>query len=232
MSRSPEPTIDLTLACAVLARQRMHLVVQKATELGVRRIVPLLTDHSVPAGRRRARASPRLARAHRPGRQAVPPVVASPPARTGHARRVPRLAPVRGDRPAPVPRRPQRRRARCRPTAEANRPARRPRRRLLRRRAPAARQTRPPWVLGGRVLRAETAVLVGLTAVQMTWGDFQDASGMSPSPGTPGEGGVGVRGEARGTKNEKRPMQNEKRSILIISHFSLPVFDFSFNAFR
>src|SRR5688572_18277181 len=47
MSRSPEPTIDLTLACAVLARQRMHLVVQKATELGVRRIVPLLTDHSV-----------------------------------------------------------------------------------------------------------------------------------------------------------------------------------------
>ena len=49
MGRSPEPTVDLTLACAVLARQRMHLVVQKATELGVRRIVPLLTDHSVPA---------------------------------------------------------------------------------------------------------------------------------------------------------------------------------------
>ena len=35
MSRSPEPTVDLTLACAVLARQRMHLVMQKATELGV-----------------------------------------------------------------------------------------------------------------------------------------------------------------------------------------------------
>src|SRR5690349_7004027 len=49
MSLSPESTIDLTLACAVLARQRMHLVVQKATELGVRRIVPLLTEHSVPA---------------------------------------------------------------------------------------------------------------------------------------------------------------------------------------
>ena len=30
-----------------------------------------------------------------------------------------------------------------------------------------------PWVFGGRVLRAETAVLVGLTAVQMTWGDFR-----------------------------------------------------------
>jgi RsmE family RNA methyltransferase len=47
MSRSPEPTVDLTLACAVLGRQRMHTVVQKATELGVRRIVPLLTDHAV-----------------------------------------------------------------------------------------------------------------------------------------------------------------------------------------
>lgn len=30
-----------------------------------------------------------------------------------------------------------------------------------------------PWVLGGRVLRAETAVVAGLTAVQMRWGDFR-----------------------------------------------------------
>ncbi len=30
-----------------------------------------------------------------------------------------------------------------------------------------------PWVLGGRVLRAETAVLVGLTAVHVTWGDLR-----------------------------------------------------------
>jgi 16S rRNA (uracil1498-N3)-methyltransferase len=29
------------------------------------------------------------------------------------------------------------------------------------------------WVLGGRVMRAETAVLVGITAVQMIWGDFR-----------------------------------------------------------
>jgi 16S rRNA (uracil1498-N3)-methyltransferase len=33
-----------------------------------------------------------------------------------------------------------------------------------------------PWVLGGRILRAETAVVVGLTAVQMKWGDFAQAS--------------------------------------------------------
>ena len=29
-----------------------------------------------------------------------------------------------------------------------------------------------PWVLGGRVLRAETAAIVGLTAVHAKWGDF------------------------------------------------------------
>ena len=61
MGRSPEPTVDVTLACAVLARQRMHTVVQKATELGVRRIVPLLTDHSVPpdaVGHQQAHAWP------------------------------------------------------------------------------------------------------------------------------------------------------------------------------
>ena len=34
------------------------------------------------------------------------------------------------------------------------------------------RNTAFPWVLGGRVLRAETAVLAGLTAVQLAWGDF------------------------------------------------------------
>ena len=32
-----------------------------------------------------------------------------------------------------------------------------------------------PWVLGGRMLRAETAVVVGLTAVQLKWGDFAHA---------------------------------------------------------
>ena len=30
-----------------------------------------------------------------------------------------------------------------------------------------------PWLLGGRVLRAETAVLVGLSALHITWGDFR-----------------------------------------------------------
>lgn len=47
MSGSTESPLDVTLVCAVLSRQRMIPVVQKATELGVVRVVPVLTDHSV-----------------------------------------------------------------------------------------------------------------------------------------------------------------------------------------
>lgn len=47
MPRSPESPAQITLVCAVLARQRMITVCQKATELGVSRIVPVLSAHSV-----------------------------------------------------------------------------------------------------------------------------------------------------------------------------------------
>ncbi len=47
MPHSTESPARITLACAVLSRQRMLVVVQKATELGCVRIVPLQTDHSV-----------------------------------------------------------------------------------------------------------------------------------------------------------------------------------------
>lgn len=47
MPRSPESPATITLVCAVLARQRMITVCQKATELGVARIVPVLSAHSV-----------------------------------------------------------------------------------------------------------------------------------------------------------------------------------------
>src|SRR5258705_10566399 len=82
MNRSPEPTIDITLAAAVLARQRMHFVMQKATELGVRRIVPLLTDHSVPReglAQEQAHAWPgHIARAARQCRRSSLPELQSP----------------------------------------------------------------------------------------------------------------------------------------------------------
>lgn len=47
METSPESPIEITLVCAVLARQRMLLVAQKATELGVTRIIPVFSEHSV-----------------------------------------------------------------------------------------------------------------------------------------------------------------------------------------
>lgn len=44
----PESPLRLSLFCAVLARQRMIFVSQKATELGIERLQPLLTERSVP----------------------------------------------------------------------------------------------------------------------------------------------------------------------------------------
>lgn len=192
MNRSPEPAIDLTLACAVLARQRMHLVVQKATELGVRRIVPLLTDHSVPADaveREQAHAwAGHVARAARQCRRSSLPHLLAPTALDGLLAS-PLFASTdlrlflddRGD-PAPAS------------AGSRSEPPDNPPRRVLlvvgpeggfsdaerQRLAAVAR----PWVLGGRVLRAETAVLVGLTAVHMTWGDFRRSSQTSQEGST------------------------------------------------
>lgn len=45
--RSPEAAVPITLVCAVLSRQRMLTVCQKATELGVDRIVPVFSEKSV-----------------------------------------------------------------------------------------------------------------------------------------------------------------------------------------
>ncbi len=172
MGRSPEPAIDITLACAVLARQRMIFVMQKATELGVMRIVPLLTDHSVPPEgleHERANAWPgQIIRAAKQCRRGSLPEVLPPtpldsffvsPAFTGADVRL-----FLDDPSEPAP-------------AAANPP-----RRIVllvgpeggfsdAERAKLAGIARP-WVLGGRILRAETAVIVGLTAVHMTWGDF------------------------------------------------------------
>lgn len=47
MKSSPESNARITLLCAVLSRQKMLIVVQKATELGVVRVIPVLSDHSV-----------------------------------------------------------------------------------------------------------------------------------------------------------------------------------------
>lgn len=173
MSRSPEPTVDLTLACAVLARQRMQLVVQKATELGVRRIVPLLTDHSVqPDAVKDEQAhawAGHVARAARQCRRSSLPHLLAPTTLDALLAS-PLLASTDlrlflDDRSDPAPTLPD------------------PPKRIVLLVGPegglsAAERKRlsahaRPFVLGGRVLRAETAVLVGLTAVHMLWGDFR-----------------------------------------------------------
>ena len=43
----PEPTIEVTLVQSLVKNDAMDLIVQKATELGVRRICAVKTDHSV-----------------------------------------------------------------------------------------------------------------------------------------------------------------------------------------
>jgi 16S rRNA (uracil1498-N3)-methyltransferase len=50
MSGSTESPACVTLVCAVLARQRMITVIQKATELGCVRVVPVMSDHAVQEG--------------------------------------------------------------------------------------------------------------------------------------------------------------------------------------
>lgn len=172
MDRSPEPTIEITLACAVLARQRMHFVMQKATELGAMRIVPLLTEYSVPPeglAQEQAHAWPgHITRAAKQCRRGSLPHLLAPMSLDAFlASPVFAAADQRlflDDRSQPAPHNatpPQRIVLLVGPEGGFSDAER----------AKLAACARP-WVLGGRVLRAETAVLVGLTAVHMTWGDF------------------------------------------------------------
>lgn len=169
---SPEPVIELTLACAVLARQRMLFVAQKATELGVSRIVPLLTDHSVPAAgleHEKAHAWPgQILRAAKQCRRGSLPEL-RPPAALDAFLASPEsqgelclcLDNV-GGRAVDTPPGPRKIVLLVGPEggfSEAERRRLEGRFRF--------------WTLGGRVLRAETAVLVGLAAVHLSWGDFR-----------------------------------------------------------
>ena len=47
MIGTTESPVTITLFCAVLGRQRMLTVIQKATELGICRFIPVVTEHSV-----------------------------------------------------------------------------------------------------------------------------------------------------------------------------------------
>lgn len=173
MDRSPEATVDIVLACAVLARQRMHWVMQKATELGARRIVPLLTAHSVQPNdlhQEQPHAwAGHIARAARQCRRSSLPYLLAPTPLVAFLAS-PLLAATDlrlylDDRSTPTPL----------PTD--------PPRKIVLLIGPeggfsdAERQQLAahahPWLLGGRILRAETAAITGLAAVHSLWGDFR-----------------------------------------------------------
>jgi 16S rRNA (uracil1498-N3)-methyltransferase len=78
----PESTLQLTLAVALLKGEKFDLVVQKATELGVARVVPVITKHADIRLRDESDATKRVARwqrialeaAKQSGRAVVPEV--------------------------------------------------------------------------------------------------------------------------------------------------------------
>ena len=173
MARSPESPVELTLVCAVLARQRMLLVVQKATELGVTRVIPVFSEYSVkPEGleHEKAHAWPKAAvRAAKQCRRAVLPEVRETiplaealmdPAWTGAETRL--YMDDRAPAAARMVRGPERVVLAVGPEggwSEAEREQ-----------LQAAKAF--PLALGGRVLRAETAVITGLVLMQHRLGDL------------------------------------------------------------
>jgi 16S rRNA (uracil1498-N3)-methyltransferase len=180
MSRSTESPAEITLLCAVLARQRMLVVVQKATELGAIRIVPVLSERSVPReglDHEKAHAWPKQAlRAARQCRRASLPEVREPielasiledESFTGADVRI-----YLDDRPSGG-----------HALDDASSGADREGRRIVfavgpeggwsdEERAMLEAHGASPLTLGGRVLRAETAVFAGLTLLQHAYGDM------------------------------------------------------------
>jgi 16S rRNA (uracil1498-N3)-methyltransferase len=182
MARPVESPLRLVLVCAALARERMFWVIQKATELGVAEIWPILTDRSLreeELAREKAHAWPAVARrASKQCRRASVPIVHPPgtlvgaldaPALWGAAARLYLDDRAPGGREessvtAPPPRGGPLESAVLVAGPEGGWSE--PERALL---ADAGAR---PLALGGRVLRAETAALVGVTLLQSWWGDL------------------------------------------------------------
>jgi 16S rRNA (uracil1498-N3)-methyltransferase len=175
MALSPESPARITLFCAVLARQRMLLVIQKATELGVVRIVPVVSERSVQwdgLAHEKCHAWPGQAlKASRQCRRASVPevrVAVSLPAALDDAsfttanRRF-YLDDASAGRDAPSPGRTTTDLALAVGPEGGWSDAER---------ALLGARNAAPVRFGGRVLRAETAVLVGIAWLQHTYGDL------------------------------------------------------------
>jgi 16S rRNA (uracil1498-N3)-methyltransferase len=179
MHGSTESPARITLLCAVLDRQRMMVVMQKATELGVARIIPVLSERSVKRDgleHQKAHAWPNqtLRAARQCRRASVPEVRVAQELKAALDERCFKDADLRvylDDRAADI-----------NALAGAS-GTERPNRSIAfavgpeggwsdgERQLLEARGTLP-LRLGGRVLRAETAVLVGLTLLQHVYGDM------------------------------------------------------------
>lgn len=176
MACSPESPAQITMLCAVLARQRMLGVIQKATELGAAAVVPVLSERSVQEGglsHEKAHAWPAQAlRAARQCRRASIPFVSHalrfekaleyPSFRDAHLRYY--LDDLAPESPLPAPERHPGQRIAFVVGPEGGFTD--PERTRLRSKGAVALR------LGGRVLRAETAALVGLAFLQHLHGDL------------------------------------------------------------
>jgi 16S rRNA (uracil1498-N3)-methyltransferase len=179
MATSPESDARITLVSAVLARQRMLMVVQKATELGVARIIPVFSAHSVgPAGLEHEKAHAWPGQALRAARQcrraSVPEMQSAMPLERVFEDPAWKDAAVRyalDDRATTEP---------------EPWPAREPGKAIEvvfavgpeggwsdAERATLEQKGARPLRFGGRVLRAETAVFVGLSVLQYALGDYR-----------------------------------------------------------
>lgn len=180
MPGSTESPARITLMCAVLGRQRMMVVIQKATELGVTRIVPVLSERSVQRQgleHEKAHAWPNQAlRAARQCRRAsLPDVELALDLEAATEKPYFKDAALRvylDDRAATQ-----------NALADAVTGAERPERHIAFVVGPEGGWTDEerqlleargalPLRLGGRVLRAETAVFAGLALLQHAYGDM------------------------------------------------------------
>jgi 16S rRNA (uracil1498-N3)-methyltransferase len=166
-----ESRLDLTLAPALLKGTKMDLVIEKATELGVRRVAPVLTRHALGQGVRVERwRRIAVAAAKQSGRTRVPAVDAPRP--LAEVVRLPwpglRLVAWEAERDVSL--------AALPPEADAVVVLVGPEGGLAEDEVAAARAAGfTPVTLAPRVLRAETAAIAAVALCQHRWGDLSTA---------------------------------------------------------
>lgn len=177
LATSPESGAHITLFCAILGRQRMILVTQKAAELGCVALVPVITQHSVQRGAALEKEKPwawrgQSLKGSRQCRRASVMHVAEPtPLREALAMSAWRGARARffmDDQGTPAP-------------LDGEQPATAEYALMVgpegglsdTERAALQAAGGTPLRLGGRVLRAETAVFAGLSILQHRLGDMR-----------------------------------------------------------